>query len=418
MSVVVVGLNHQSAPLSLLERLAVNAGELPKALHDLADRPHVMETVLLSTCNRTEVYARCTKFHPGVQDLVDFLAVHSGCDPEELVPYLYTYHDDAAVSHLFAVAAGIDSMILGESEVLGQVREAWLLAEGEGTVRQTLGRAFRHAVEVGKRVRTETAIARGPVSMSTTAVAVAVEQLGSLAGANVVVVGAGVMGEGIALALRDAGAGDIVVANRSLERAAELAGRIGGRAVGLGDVAGALAHADVLLTSTGSSEVVVTAADVATAMHGRANRPLLVIDIAVPRDVDPEAADVPGVTIVDLSRLEEHAAHVIADRRAELPHSREIIGEELGRYRDDGVAAGAAPLVVALREWAEGVRSGELERYHGRLADLGERERETVEALTRGIVNKLLHGPTVRLRTAEADEHETYRDLLASFFGL
>jgi glutamyl-tRNA reductase len=254
--------------------------------------------------------------------------------------------------------------------------------------------------------------------MSTTAVAVAVEQLGTLAGANVVVLGAGVMGEGIALALRDAGAGDIVVANRSLERATDLAGRIGGRAVGLGEVAGPLAHADVLLTSTGSSEVVVTADDVAAAMHGRANRPLLVIDIAVPRDVDPAAAEVPGVTVVDLSRLEEHAAHVLADRRSELPQSREIIGEELSRYRDDGVAAGAAPLVVALREWAEGVRSGELDRYSGRLADLGERERETVEALTRGIVNKLLHGPTVRLRTAESNEHEAYRELLASFFGL
>ena len=275
---------------------------------------------------------------PGVQDLVDFLAMHSGCDPEELVPYLYTYHDDAAVSHLFAVAAGIDSMILGESEVLGQVREAWLLAEGEGTVRQTLGRAFRHAVEVGKRVRTETAIARGPVSMSTTAVAVAVEQLGSLAGANVVVVGAGVMGEGIALGAarrrrrRHRGGQPLAGAGRRAGRPHRRTGRRPRRR------RRRPRDADVLLTSTGSSEVVVVADDVATAMHGRANRPLLVIDIAVPRDVDPPAADVAGVTIVDLSRLEEHAAHASPTAGPELPQLREIIGEELGRYRDDGVA--------------------------------------------------------------------------------
>jgi glutamyl-tRNA reductase len=418
MSIVVVGLNHQSAPLELLERLAVNAHELPKSLHDLADRPHVAEAVLLSTCNRTEVYARCTKFHPGVQDLVDFLAVQGGCDPEALVPALYTYHDDAAVAHLFAVSAGLDSMILGESEVLGQVRDAWLLAEREGTVHHTLGRAFRHAVEVGKRVRTQTAIGRGPVSMSSTAAAVAVDHLGPLAGSSVLVVGAGVMGEGIAHALTAAGAAEIVVANRSPERAQDLAERIGGRAVGLDELTAVLGRVDVAVTSTGSSSVLLTADDVAAAMTGRPGRPLLLIDIALPRDVDPAAAGVPGVTVVDLSRLEAHAEHVIVERRRELPAAREIIGEELARYRDDCTALDAAPLVVALRDWAENLRQDEVARFGGRLQELDEREREAVEALTRGIVNKLLHGPTVRLRTAEANEHEAYRELLASFFGL
>ena len=415
MSVVVVGLNHHTAPLSLLERVRVPSIDAPSALRAVADRPHLVEAVLLSTCNRTEVYACCTEFRPGVQDIAEFLAVRAGVARDDLAPALYTYQDDAAVAHLFAVAAGIDSMILGEGEVLGQVRSGWLLAEREGTVGHALRRAFRHAVEVGKRVRTETAIGRGPASMPAIAVAVAEEHRGSLDTATVMVVGAGVMGEAIASALRDAGTGDIVLANRSVDRAVHAAGRIGGRAVGLDEVPDVLVDADVLVTATGSSETVVTADDVAHAMHGRTHRPLLVIDIAVPRDVESAAGGIPGVTLVDLASLGDHAAHVLAERRAQLSCVRAIIRAELGRHGDSCTASSAAPLVVALRDWGEEARLSELQRYRTRLADLDERQREAVEALTRGLVNKLLHGPTARLRTVAADTHEVYRDLLASF---
>ncbi len=418
MSLVVVGLNHHSAPLNLLERLAINPSLVPKALHDLAQREHLAEAVVLSTCNRTEVYARCTKFHPGVQDAVEFLAAQAGCDTNTLTSHLYTYHDDAAVSHLFAVAAGLDSMIIGESEVLGQVREAWLVAEREGTALQSLSRTFRHAVEVGKRIRTETAIGRGSVSISTTAVAVATSLLGSLAGANVVLVGAGVMGEGMTTALADAAAGEVIVANRSPERAVELATRIGGRGIGLDQLRSVMGRADVLLTSTGAPDFVVTVDDIVAAMSGRPSRPLLIIDIAVPRDVDPGAAGVPGVTVIDMSHLEAHADRVLDTRKAELPRARAIIGDELARFREDRLAREAAPLVVALRERAEEIRIAELDRYTNRLSELDPRSREAIEALTRGIVNKLLHEPTMRLKAASADDHAAWRDLLTALFDL
>jgi glutamyl-tRNA reductase len=418
MSLVVVGLNHNSAPLGMLERLAINPSLVPKALHDLASREHLAEAVVLSTCNRTEVYARCTKFHPGVQDAVEFLAAQAGCATDDLSSHLYTYHDDAAVSHLFAVAAGLDSMIIGESEVLGQVREAWLVAEREGAASQSLSRLFRHAVEVGKRVRTETAIGRGAVSISTTAVSVATKLLGSLAGANVVLVGAGVMGEGMATALADAAAGEVTVANRSVERATELATRIGGRAIGLDRLSTVMARADVLLTSTGAPDFVVTVDDIRAAMVERSSSPLLIIDIAVPRDVDPAAATVPGVTVIDMGHLEEHADRVLDSRRAELPKAREIIGNELTRYREDRLAREAAPLVVALRERAEEIRLAELDRYAGRLADLDPKAREAIEAVSKGIVNKLLHEPTMRLKAASAEDHAAWRDLLTALFDL
>jgi len=249
-SLVVVGLNHRNAPVELLERMAIPGKALPKALHALVAREHLTEAVVLSTCNRTEVYVRATRFHPGVDDVRHFLAETAGLDPDALADLLYTFHDDAAVSHLFAVAAGLDSMIIGEHEILGQVRESWRSADAEGTTGPTVARAFRQAIEVGKRARTETGIGRHAVSISSAAVALAVERLGSLEGRRVLVIGAGDVGQRMAVALSGAGAGEVVIANRSPERAATLAERVRGRAVGLGGLADALAGADVVLSST------------------------------------------------------------------------------------------------------------------------------------------------------------------------
>jgi glutamyl-tRNA reductase len=415
-SVVVIGLNHRTASLDLLERMTVDGTRLPKALHDLAGRAHLSEAVVLSTCNRTEVYAVAEKFHGGFQDVRDFLAELAFLAPEDFADHLYVHHDDQAVGHLFEVAAGLDSAVIGETEILGQVGEAWDVARVEGTAGSTLNLLFRHALEIGKKVRTDTGIARGITSLSQAAVALAAEQLGSLAGAAVLVVGAGDMGEGMAVALQAAGAGEVLVANRSAAPAEALAARVGGRAIDLFELTGHLGSVDVVLTSTGAQALILEHADVSRAMAERAGRPLLIIDIAVPRDVDPAAAEIPGLTLLDMDDLRRFADAGAAGRRREAAAARLLVEAAVSRYAGDTSAREAAPLVTALRDRAENVRAAELDRVAGRLAELDDRQREAVEAATRAIVAKLLHEPTVRLKDASGTSRgdrlaESLRDL-------
>ena len=416
MSIVVIGLNHRTVPLELLERTTVTAEALPKALHDLVSRPNINEVVLLSTCNRTEVYAVAERFHPAYADIRDFLCDLATMAPEDLQPHLYSQHDVAAVAHLFSVAAGLESAVLGEHEILGQVRSAWSVAQDEGTARSSLNQLFRHALETGKRARTETAIARSTASVSYAAVQMATERFGSLSGARVLVIGAGEMGEGIVTALARTGLGEVVVVNRSHQRAVELAERVGGKALPLSALADALADADVLLTSTGAGSIVIEAEMVERATAGR---PLLVVDVAVPRDVDAAVADLPGVTLLDLDDLRDWAARGVAERAVEAAKVGHIVAEEVGRYSEEAVARQAAPLVAQLHEMADGVRQGELERFARKLASLDERERTTVEALTRAIVAKLMHEPTATLkRDAGTPRGERNADAVRDLFDL
>jgi len=416
LSVVVIGLNHRTVPLELLERTTVTAEALPKALHDLIGRPNVNEVVLLSTCNRTEVYAVAERFHPAFADIRDFLCDLAHLGPEDLQAHLYSQHDVAAVAHLFSVAAGLESAVLGEHEILGQVRSAWSVAQQEQTARSTLNQLFRHALETGKRARTETGIARSTASVSYAAVEMATERFGSLAGARVLVVGAGEMGEGIVAALSRTGLGDVVVVNRTFERARELAQRVGGRARPFSDLADALADADVLLTSTGAGAIVIEADVVERATAGR---PMLVVDVAVPRDVDAAVAELPGVTLLDLDDLRDWAARGIAERAAEAAKVGHIVAEEVGRYAEEIAARQAAPLVAQLHEHADGIRRGELERFGAKLAGLDDRQRATVEALTRAIVAKLVHEPTTSLkRDAGTPRGERNADAVRDLFDL
>jgi glutamyl-tRNA reductase len=415
-SVVVIGLNHRTASLDLLERMTVDGARLPKALHDLAGRAHLSEAVVLSTCNRTEVYAVAEKFHGGFHDVRDFLAELAFLAPEDFADHLYVHHDEEAVSHLFEVAAGLDSAVLGESEVLGQVGEAWDVARDEGTAGATLNLLFRHALEIGKRVRTDTGIARGITSVSQAAVALAQQELGSLDGSRVLVVGAGDMGEGMAVALAAAGAGDVLVANRSAAPAEALAARVGGRAIDLFELTSHLGAVDVVLTSTGAQALIIEHADITRAMADRNGRPLLLIDIAVPRDVDPAASDIPGVTLLDMDDLRRFVEAGSANRRREASAARLLVESAVNRYAGETSAREAAPLITSLRDLAETVRVAELERVSGRLAALDGREREAVEAATRAIVAKLLHEPTVRLKDAAGTSRgdrlaESLRDL-------
>lgn len=421
MSVVVVGLNHRTVPLDVLERMTVNDARMPKALADLTARDDLLEAVVLSTCMRTEIYAVANRFHGAMSDIRNFLAELSFCPPEAFSDHLYSFYDDAAVSHLFKVTAGLDSAVLGESEILGQVRTAWERARTERAAGPVLSGLFRHAAEVGKRARTETGIARGVTSVSQAAVAMAGQHLGTLDGRRIVVLGAGDMGEGMAVALaRSAPNGEVLVANRTRANAAALARRVGGRAIDFGSLGAVLEEdVDLLLTSTGSPEVLIEASDLAAVMHARRGRPLLVVDIAVPRDVDAAAGALEGVTLLDMDDLRTFAEAGVAERRREISKVQLIIAEEVERYLAVATAREVAPLIVSLREKAEAVRTSELERVANRLGGLDQREREAVEAATRAIIAKLLHSPTVVLKDAAGSPRgERLAEALRSLFDL
>ena len=400
MSLVVVGLNHRTVPLSLLERVTVDDARLPKALHDVMSNEHVSEAVVLSTCNRTEVYVVAEKFHPAVGDLRNFFAELSFSAPEEIADHLYIHDADAAVDHLFRVASGIDSAVVGEAEILGQTRRAWEIAQTEGAAGSQLNLLFRHALETGKRARTETSIGRHIASVSTAAVAMAAQHLGSLQGRSVLVIGAGEMGEGMVRAIMENGISDLLIANRTPERAQEIAERLGGRAIGLDELPAALTKVDLLLTGTGANSMIIEHAHVDRVMQNRNGRDILVVDVAVPRDVDPAAGQIPGVTILDMDDLRAFADAGMAERKREVELVESMCAEEVNRYLSVRSAREVAPLVARLHDEAEEIRLAEIDRLRARLGDLDERQLEALDALTKGIVAKLLHQPTVRLKDA------------------
>ena len=400
MPVVVIGLNHRTAPLAVLESMTVGDRALDKTLHALLSKDHLSEAVVLSTCNRTEVYAVAEKFHGGYADIRSVLAELAFLDPEDFVDHLYVHHDTAAVAHLFDVVSGLDSAVLGEHEIQGQVKTAWETAREHDAAGTTLNLLFRHALEAGKRVRHETAIGQGTASVSYSAVALADSHLGGLAGRRAIVLGAGEMGAAMAASLADAGVADLVVANRTFDKARSVARSLDARAVRFADVRDELVSADVLLTSTGAASVLLTEEEVVDVVRRRDGRPLLLVDIAVPRDVDPAVADLPGVTVLDMDDLSAFAEAGLAERRKEVEVVRALLDEELDRYLAASSARAVAPVIVALRSAAEAMRAGEIDRAGSRLAGLDADQLAAVDALTQSLVAKLLHQPTVALREA------------------
>lgn len=398
MSIVVFGVNHRTSPLSLLERVTISDDAVPKMVHGLMAQPNIREAVVLSTCNRTEVYAVAEKFHGAYADLRDFFCDLGGFSADELSPHVYSQHDDEAVRHLFEVAAGLDSAVLGESEILGQVRSAWERSQREGGALSTLNLLFRLALETGKRARTETSIGRHTSSVSSAAVDMTRETLGSIEGLTVLVVGAGDMGEGVLVAMADAGVGQILVTNRTIGKAQLLADRVSGSVTEFYRLSEAMADADVIITCTGSGSTVIDQDMVRAAMANRTDRALLIVDIAVPRDVDYAVADLDAVTLLDLDDLRDWAARGQALRANESDAVRSIVAEELERFIMESTARQAAPLVAQLHERAEAVRAAEVERLTKKMSSLDDDQRGAVEALTKGIVAKLLHDLSVRLK--------------------
>lgn len=430
MSVVVVGIEQRKVPLDLLEKVAISDAALPKALATLRDRSNLSEAVIMSTCLRTEVYAVVERFHDGVAEIQEFLATVAGTTVETLTDHLAIRFDDDVTDHLFAVASGLDSAVLGESEVLGQVRRAWENSQSERASGPVLGALFRHAVETGKRVRSETAIARGITSLSHGAVALAAgHRSGGLFGARVLVAGAGEMGEGVAQALSSYRPASLVIANRTEDRAlAVLAGlppelgavsRITGP-LGLSGLATELAQADVVFTTVATTHPIVERSLVDEVAAGRPpGEPLLVVDVGVPRNVEPSVAEVAGVILLDMDSLREAVAGALSSRRGEVSHAREIVSDEVERYRAASRARGAAPVVSALRSRVEELRRGELDRQRTKHADLTDEQWDVLDAVTRSTVAKLLHQPTVALKDAAGTPRgERLTEALRALFDL
>ncbi len=408
MSVIVVGLEQKHAPLELVDRVSVTDAGLPKALGRLRDQPNLSEAVLLSTCLRTEVYAVVERFHDGVAELQEFLSEVSGLPPESLTEYCTIRFDDDVTTHLFTVAAGLDSAVLGESEVLGQVRRAWERAQGEAVSGPVLGALFRHAVETGKRVRSETAIARGITSLSHGAVALAADRrAGGLTGSRVAVVGAGEMGEGVAQALAGHGVDRLVVANRTTERVEALVASLPDtvapmiEARSLDDLGTVLSGADVVFTTVGTSHPIIDRTLLEETLSGRDGSPaMLVVDLGVPRNVEPSASDIDGLDLLDMGMLRAAVADAVSGREDEVAAASAIVSDEVERYRVASRARGAAPLVSALRSRVEEARRSELDRRRAKRSGLTDEQWEQVDEVTRAIVAKLMHQPTVTLKEA------------------
>lgn len=416
MSLLVVGLSHRTAPVSLLERTALGTDAVTKLLTDLVAGEYAAEAVVLSTCNRVEVYVDVDKFHAGVVETSALLARHAQMPLDGLTPHLYVHYEDRAVAHLFSVACGLDSMVVGESQIVGQIKVALRLAQEAGTAGRTLNELTQQALRVGKRARTETGIDRAGRSLVTAALDEAVRLLGPLSGREVLVVGAGSM-SALATSVASQQGARLTIANRTLAHAQRLAVAVQGSAAPLTDLNRLLGEADVVVSCTGAVGQVLGADVVSQAQERRDGRPLLLLDLALPRDVDPAAATIAGVTVVDLATL----ATVLIDNRhtADVDSTRVIVADEVTAFLGWQRAASVAPTVVALRGMAEDVVRAELIRLAGRLPDLDDRARAEIELAVRRVVDKLLHAPTVRVKQlAEEPGGQSYADALSKLFGL
>ena len=419
MSVIVVGLNHRTVPLDLFEKMTVPEAKLPKALADLSSRENISESVILSTCNRIEIYAYAEKFHGAYQDIRNFLSEISHVAPEDFSDHLIGLFGSDAIEHLFKVSSGIDSAVIGEHEILGQVRSAWELAVEEQVVGTVLNSLFRHSLEVGKRARSETSISRNITSVSQAAVAMADKQLDGLIGKRVLVVGAGEMGEGMAKSLHAGGITELRIANRTWDRALETAERLNGKPVRLDELPQNLTEVDLLLTSTGATAAILEYGDLYEAASQRKGRELLIVDIAVPRDVDPAAADLDGVTLLDMDDLREFAEKGIRAREKEVSSVIEIINEELERFLNLFSARSVAPIVTQLHSRAEEIRNSELQKLFRKFPELTPEQLKGIETLTSAIANKLMHEPTVRLKDAAGTpKGERLSEALQDLFDL
>lgn len=415
--ILVIGLNHKAAPVEIRERLAFSESRLGEALSALSS--YSTEGIILSTCNRMEIYAVVDSIEPGVANVKQFLSDYHDLSIKEFERYLYIHSSRDAVNHLFGVSSGIDSMVLGEPQILGQVRDAFEYAEGNQSTGRILSAFFRHAIKVGKQARTETEISRNAASVSYAAVELAKKIFGELGQCVVLVVGAGGMGKLTARTLLDNGAGSMLVMNRTFERAKDLAARFGGRPMEFERMAEALVSSDIVISSTGADDYVIKVDAVKQAMRQRRNRPIFFIDIAVPRDIDPQVDKIESAYLYNIDDLNAVCEANLREREKEVKKVEAIIDDEVGKFMNWWQTLDVVPTITALRNKAENIRQAELARMMPKLADLSDRDREKVNALTAAIVNKLLHVPITRLKSHSNGHHgKDYAHALRDLFDL
>ncbi len=415
MSLLVVGLSHRSAPLPLLERTSLSVDAAGKLLDDVVAAPAVDEAMLLSTCNRVELYASVEKFHAGVAALSELLARHTGVGFDELSPHVYVHYEDRAAQHLFAVTSSLDSMLVGEHQILGQVRAAFRTARDRGDAGSALHDVIERALHAAKRVHAETGIDAVGTTLIEAGLRLGVP--GGLQGQHAVVVGAGSMASIAVAALRTAGVGELVVASRTLLSAQMLATRAGGRAAAMADLEQEIAGADVVITCTGSDGQVLSVDVVQQAMAMRPDRPLFILDVAVPRDVDPRVVELAGVSLFDIDALAPLVDNAAA--ADDVLEARRIVDMELAAYVSARRASGVAPTVVALRDKAAQMVAAELHRLDRRLPNLDDAARAEIAATMQRVVDKVLHAPTVRVQElADTVGPTSYPEALRRLFDL
>jgi glutamyl-tRNA reductase len=417
-----MGLSHNTAPVDVRERHAFPTHTMGEALVALRDYEAVREALMLQTCGRLEIYAELDEYEHGVVQLRQFLGNFRHGSVGDMDSYMYTMLGSQAIDHLFRVATGLDSMLIGEAEILHQVKDAFIEAQRARSLGKSLHYLFREALNAGKAARTQTEIGGASTSIATAAVNFAKQHVGDLRGKSIVVVGAGKMGSLVARRLKSEGCGDIVVMNRTQERAQSVIASIGvGRAGELPNIAAAMQDADIVVTSTGASHFVVAADDVAGAMTARPERPLFIVDIAVPRDVDPEVAQIDGVRVVDVDGLRGVVDVTLEHRREAIPLVEEIIAEHTERFTQWYQARVAVPVISSLVQRADTIRESELERLFARCPELTERERMLITGTSLTIISKLLHSAITKIRDKAIVDQEAalrHASILNDLFDL
>src|ERR1700722_2333740 len=414
MNIVLLGLNHKTAPIELRERLAIGPQQLEEATRSLVQAPGGVEGMILSPCNRVELL---TSQEPDAPHLMDFVGKYFGIDRQQLAPHMYEYRQEEAVRHLFRVACSLDSMVVGEPQILGQVKSSYLAARSAGAIRGHLDKVLQRAFVVAKRVRSETQIGSSSVSIASVAVELARKIFGSLEGKKVLLVGAGKMSEQAARHLMAQGAGSVLVANRTHERAEQLAQRFGGRAIQFEELYSSADQADIIITSTGSAQPVFRREHAHHFLQQRRGRPMFFIDIAVPRDVDPEVNKLDGIFLYDIDDLQSVAGSHMKERSREAELAEAMILAEVDKYQRRLHALNVAPEIVQLQQSAEQIRLGELRRVGSRLQGLSAEQQTAVEALTRSLVNKFLHRPVQAIKAAASEGDTAAVEAIRGAFG-
>lgn len=416
MKLQLLGVNHKTAPVEVRERLAIPEWRLEEATRKLLDHPGVEECVVFSTCNRVE-FAVCSE--AGDADLRGFIGEYLSTDVSQIREHLYERRDDDVVRHIFRVAASLDSMIVGEPQILGQVKYSYTIGKAVGSVQSNLDLLLSRALSVAKRVRTETAIGSSAVSVASVAVELAKKIFGSLQGRHVYVIGAGKMSELAARHLRSQGAGTIFVSNRTHERALQMAQDVGGSAIHFDRLYETADQADIVITSTGAPHAIFRREHGELFMHRRKNRPMFFIDIAVPRDVDAAMSEVDGIFVYDIDDLQQVVEAHVSDRGREAQRAEMLIEEEVARFQRRVQSLDAVPTIVALQDRVEKIRRSEVDRLRGKLGGLTAEQQAAVENLTRSIVNKILHPPISALKGASGSEQLTATaEILRNLFGI